>query len=168
MSDLRGKNVIICGRVSDLLREETEEWFAAAAELCKAAGAEFIFNPAKIMYEAKSHKTAVRACLGWMVNHANAVVMLPGWAGSDDAKTEYDFAHACGIEVVRITDLMADAQTWETTLGRGKCKAERHGSLANWPEMVCWSCSECGFGWHHSINDKQFRYCPNCGREIER
>ena len=114
MIDLRGKKIIICGRVSDLLREETEEWFAAAAELCKVAGAESVFNSAKVMYGAKSHETAVRACLGWMVNHANMVVMLPGWAGSIDAEFEYDFAHACGIEVVRITDLMADAKTEET------------------------------------------------------
>lgn len=46
------------------------------------------------------------------------------------------------------------------------CKLERHGSLANYPEMVCWSCSECHFGWHHSVNDKQFSYCPNCGAKI--
>ena len=46
------------------------------------------------------------------------------------------------------------------------CKLERHGSLANWPEMVCWSCSECHFGWHHDINDKQFSYCPNCGAKV--
>lgn len=46
------------------------------------------------------------------------------------------------------------------------CKLERHGSLADWPEMVCWSCSECHFGWHHDINDKQFSYCPNCGAKV--
>ena len=47
------------------------------------------------------------------------------------------------------------------------CKLEQHGALADQPSMVCWSCSECGFGWHHSINDKQFSYCPNCGRRVE-
>lgn len=46
------------------------------------------------------------------------------------------------------------------------CHLEQHGSLANWPEMVCWSCSECHFGWHHDINDKQFSYCPNCGAKV--
>ena len=50
---------------------------------------------------------------------------------------------------------------------RGTCKLEQHGSLADWPDMVCWSCSECGFGWHHSRNDKQFSFCPNCGRKVE-
>lgn len=49
---------------------------------------------------------------------------------------------------------------------RGTCKIEQHGSLADQPSMVCWSCSECGFGWHHSINDRQFSYCPNCGRKV--
>ena len=54
-----------------------------------------------------------------------------------------------------------------SVLGRGTCKLEQHGSLADQPSMVCWSCSECGFGWHHSIYDKQFSYCPNCGRKVE-
>lgn len=55
-------------------------------------------------------------------------------------------------------------EEWE--LSERTCKLERHGSLANYPEMVCWSCSECHFGWHHSINDKQFSYCPNCGAKV--
>ena len=47
------------------------------------------------------------------------------------------------------------------------CRLIRHGSLANMPSFVCWSCSECGFGWHHSENDKQFSFCPNCGARVE-
>lgn len=54
-------------------------------------------------------------------------------------------------------------QAIAATLRSGKCELIEHGSLANWPDMVCWSCSACGFGWHHSRNDKQFSYCPNCG-----
>ena len=46
------------------------------------------------------------------------------------------------------------------------CRLIRHGSLANMPSFVCWSCSECGFGWHHSENDKQFSFCPNCGAKV--
>ena len=46
------------------------------------------------------------------------------------------------------------------------CRLIRHGSLANMPSFVCWSCSECGFGWHHSENDKQFSFCPNCGARV--
>lgn len=52
------------------------------------------------------------------------------------------------------------------TLGRGECRLVRHGNLADWPEIVCWSCSVCNFGWHHSVNDKQFNYCPNCGARV--
>lgn len=51
-------------------------------------------------------------------------------------------------------------------LGHGTCRLVRHGNLTDWPEMVCWSCSVCGFGWHHDVNDKQFSYCPNCGRAV--
>lgn len=59
-------------------------------------------------------------------------------------------------------------EDWNTRaeLGRGECELVEHGSLANWPDMVCWSCSECEFGWHHSRNDKQFSYCPNCGAKV--
>ena len=67
------------------------------------------------------------------------------------------------VKIVGITD---PEQAVEATLGRGTCKLEQHGSLADWPSMVCWSCSECGFGWHHSLNDRQFSYCPNCGRSV--
>lgn len=57
-------------------------------------------------------------------------------------------------------------QAIEATLGREACHLVRHGSLADWPEMVCWSCSVCNFGWHHSVNDGQFSYCPNCGARV--
>lgn len=57
-------------------------------------------------------------------------------------------------------------QAVEATLGRRECRLVRHGNLTDWPEMVCWSCSVCDFGWHHDVNDKQFRYCPNCGRRV--
>lgn len=53
-----------------------------------------------------------------------------------------------------------------TDIPERTCRLERHGSLANYPEMVCWSCSECHFGWHHDVNDKQFSYCPNCGAKV--
>lgn len=54
---------------------------------------------------------------------------------------------------------------WNTRAVR-TCKLIRHGSLANMPSFICWSCSECGFGWHHSENDKQFSFCPNCGAKV--
>jgi len=66
------------------------------------------------------------------------------------------------------TPEQAIADELNAALGGGECELIKHGSLANWPEMVCWSCSACGFGWHHSINDKQFSYCPNCGRKVKR
>jgi len=56
-------------------------------------------------------------------------------------------------------------EAWNTRAER-TCKLIRHGSLANMPSFICWSCSECGFGWHHSENDRQFSYCPNCGAKV--
>lgn len=59
-----------------------------------------------------------------------------------------------------------DVKDWEHFEPVRTCKLIRHGSLANMPSFICWSCSECGFGWHHSENDKQFSYCPNCGARV--
>lgn len=46
------------------------------------------------------------------------------------------------------------------------CHLVRHGSLADMPSFICWSCSECGFGLHHSEYDAQFLYCPHCGAKV--
>ena len=106
MADLSGKNVQLCGRVSDLPRDRAEEEFGRAASWVKAAGAENVFNPVAVISVATSHEAAMRMCLGWMVNYADAVVVLPGWIASSGAKIEYEVAHACGIEVVALADLV--------------------------------------------------------------
>ena len=31
---------------------------------------------------------------------------------------------------------------------------------------VCKTCSECHFGWHEDIYDKDFSFCPNCGARV--
>lgn len=31
---------------------------------------------------------------------------------------------------------------------------------------VCESCDACDFGWHRSIHDKPFGFCPNCGAKV--
>lgn len=31
---------------------------------------------------------------------------------------------------------------------------------------VCESCDLCDFGWHRSVNDKPFGFCPNCGAKV--
>ena len=75
----------------------------------------------------------------------------------------------CGCKVEPVTDVKDIAiMTWNRRANRerGECRLIRRGNLSDWPEMVCWSCSECGFGWHHSVNDSQFSYCPNCGARV--
>ena len=57
-------------------------------------------------------------------------------------------------------------EAWNTRAERTECRLVEHGSLGNYESFVCWSCSECNFGWHHSIYDKQFSYCPNCGAKV--
>lgn len=31
---------------------------------------------------------------------------------------------------------------------------------------VCESCDLCDYGWHRSIHDKPFGFCPNCGAKV--
>lgn len=31
---------------------------------------------------------------------------------------------------------------------------------------ACFACKICHYGWHISINDKPFSYCPNCGAKV--
>lgn len=46
------------------------------------------------------------------------------------------------------------------------CHLVRHGDLDDMPGYICWSCSECGLGWHHSEYDTQFSYCPHYGAKV--
>ena len=79
-------------------------------------------------------------------------------------------AEAIAAWNTRADDYRQAAEYWqrmyEQRFVERTCKLIRHGSLANMPSFICWSCSECGFGWHHSENDKQFSYCPNCGAKV--
>lgn len=61
---------------------------------------------------------------------------------------------------------IADLIDMKHEQGRETCRFILHGYLADQPSIACWSCAECSFGWHHSIYDKQFSYCPNCGRKV--
>lgn len=93
-------------------------------------------------------------------------------AWNPQRETFYRTANGVGICADEYTDgvrihtdaTVTPAQAVEATLGRGTCRLVRHGNLADHDYIACWSCSECSFGWHHSIYDKQFSYCPNCGR----
>lgn len=105
MADLTGKNVQLCGRISDLPRERVESEFGSAASWCMAAGARNVFNPVAVIPEDTEHEAAMRMCLGWMVNHADVVVFLDGWVASSGARLEYAVAHGCGIQTMAIADV---------------------------------------------------------------
>lgn len=42
---------------------------------------------------------ALKRDIGWMVNFAEAIVLLPGWEDSEGAAIELDFARTVGLEV---------------------------------------------------------------------
>lgn len=125
--------------------------------------------------EAREH---LKNCVGARFSAEALVIALAGGRWADD---QSDWS----IECDRIISLLDDDSDYRRGFEDGMrantrvafaaakqamtertCKLKRHGSLANYPEMVCWSCSECHFGWHHDVNDKQFSYCPNCGAKV--
>lgn len=87
------------------------------------------------------------------------------WTGSGGIRWHASQAMDGGVYCDTLIPITA-AQAVGITLWHGTSKVKRHGSLADNPSMVCWSCSECGFGWHHSVYDKPFVYCPNCRRVL--
>lgn len=100
---------------------------------------------------------------------ASPVPSMKQWKTSFTSFTGEEVSLGCYEEPKWIMGTMVfhtPEQAVEATLGRGTCRLVRHGNLADHDYIACWSCSECSFGWHHSIYDKQFSYCPNCGRKV--
>lgn len=44
------------------------------------------------------------------------------------------------------------------------CHKRTHGEPTE--HQQCFSCSECCSGWHESIYDKPYSYCPHCGAKV--
>lgn len=71
--------------------------FHAAAAQLRAVGHE-VFNPAEHDMQ-HSMRAAMAVDLDWLVNNADGVVLLSGWAQSRGARAEVAVAEAIGIPV---------------------------------------------------------------------
>ena len=98
----------------------------------------------------------------WFVNRDNA-----RFTARADEHDDYEFGLFFSVEGYRVTP----EQAIEATLGRGTCR-----DLAETPkygDKTRFECSACGYeysavgGFGCDYGDEpDFRYCPNCGREV--
>jgi hypothetical protein len=63
-------------------------------------------DPAEIGIDVRR---AIRADLEWICQHADLVVTLPNWRRSKGARAEVATAHAIGIPVVALAEILAGA-----------------------------------------------------------
>lgn len=85
--------------------------FDAAAATLRAAGYE-VFNPADqdrktwgSMENIKKHanyRDCLRVDLNWILDHAEAIALLPGWERSKGANAERATAVALGLKIIEL------------------------------------------------------------------
>lgn len=44
------------------------------------------------------------------------------------------------------------------------CHTIQHGDIND--SIICESCDKCDYGWHRSVNDKPYSFCPNCRANV--
>lgn len=103
---IRDKRVFLSGPMTGIEHNNACE-FARAHAMCKEIGAYTVWDPViEWLMESQSdgsHEHYMRRALKELTgNHYNVILMLPGWADSEGAKTERIVAEACGIEVVEL------------------------------------------------------------------
>lgn len=112
MVDLSNRKVFLSGPVTGIRHYNAEAFFEAYAAL-KERGVNTIYNPAmrwlsrpQVGAEEMSHGDWMRMCIGELTKGCyDLLVQLPGWHESEGAKTEFEVAMACGMEVCSITDI---------------------------------------------------------------
>lgn len=112
MVDLSNRRVFLSGPMTGIEHYNVGAFCEAHAAL-KERGVSTIYNPAmrwlntpEARAKGMSHADWMRVCVneltkGWY----DLLVQLPGWHDSDGAKTEFEVAMACGIEVCALSDI---------------------------------------------------------------
>lgn len=116
MRDLHGLCVYLSGPMSGL-PDYNRRAFNGAASMLRTNGAT-TFNPADYFESLSelSHKRCMFVTLSELITETfdgdsllyDLVVMLPGWESSEGAQVEHAVAEAIGIEVVELSELLAD------------------------------------------------------------
>lgn len=85
--------------------------FFAASEKLKAAGHD-VFNPAQndidtwgdmeTIKAKANYRDCLRMDLNWILDHAQAIALLPGWENSKGARAEHALSVALGLEVIML------------------------------------------------------------------
>lgn len=86
--------------------------FMAGAKALRAQG-HYVFNPAEAdlakwgnMKEIESkanYRDCLRTDLNWILDHAEAIALLPGWENSKGVAAELALSRALGLEVIHVT-----------------------------------------------------------------
>lgn len=117
MTDLAGKSVYLSGPMS-ALPDLNRDGFARAEQRVRELGARLVFNPCEWWRQGGelpdwTHAQAIRADLNMLTMSVDGtkpafdvIVALPGYRNSLGASLEVAVAEACGIELVRYSDLL--------------------------------------------------------------
>lgn len=117
---LEGKRVFLSGPMTGIEHNNVDS-FALAHAICKEHGAAYVYNPAAAWLRetaeesaGKTHQDYLARTLreltriDWGDSMYDYVVLLPGWAESEGARTEYEVARACGIKTIDLCDIEDD------------------------------------------------------------
>ena len=103
VSEIQGKSVFLSGPITGV--DGYKDKFADAAEIIRALGADFAFNPAAEIPDDTEYEEAMRICLFNLTAH-KCVVMLPGWRDSEGACFEYAASEICCIPHYELKELI--------------------------------------------------------------
>ena len=117
MVDLSNRRVFLSGPMTGI-RHYNAWAFCEAHAALKERGVKTIYNPAirwlstpQKRAEEMSHGDWMRVCISELTNGwYDLLVQLPGWHDSEGAKTEFEVAMACGMEVCSITDITDETE----------------------------------------------------------
>jgi hypothetical protein len=120
MNHIEGKYVFLAGPMTGIEHYNVGA-FAIAQAICKEHGAKRVYNPADRWLRETAAESALKTHEDYLATTIceltrrdfgealyEVVVLLPGWADSAGAKTEYEVARACGIKCIDLCDIEDD------------------------------------------------------------